>query len=303
MKRLALCLLAAVCLAAEDDIYARLRQAVGASAVEELQRGNFAKVEELLRAAHPAGAPARADLSSLQGAVAFMAGNMPAAAADFTQAATLAPLRDADTFTFAMALVKLREDQRARSLIETLARNHPDRALYLYWLGRLDYDQRRYQDATAELRKAVSLDPKSARAWDALGLALDMQGEMEQALPPFEKAVELNRSLPHPSPWPPHDLGFLLLRTNKPKDAEALLRESIRYDPTLAQSHYYLGRTLEKEGQDNAAIAEYVASVTSDTVSPEPCYSLALLYRKVHRDADARAMFAEYKRRKEASAK
>ncbi len=256
--------MAAACAAAEGDIYSRLRQALGAElAVTELQKGNFAKVEELLRAAHPANAPAHAELLSLEGAVAFLAGNVSVSAADFTAAAALAPLRDTDAFTLAMALVKLREDQRARSLIEALAQKHPEHAVYFYWLGRLDYDQRRYQEATAELRKAVDLDPKSARAWDALGLALDMQGEMERALTPFEKAVELNRSLPHPSAWPPHDLGFLLLRTDKPKQAEAALRESLSYDSTLAQTHYYLGRTLEKEGEDSAAIQEYVTAAAA----------------------------------------
>jgi hypothetical protein len=36
-------------------------------------------------------------------------------------------------------------------------------------------------------------------------------------------------------------------------------------------------------------------------VSTDACYSLATLYRKLHRDADATAMFAEYQKRKQAS--
>jgi hypothetical protein len=59
---------------------------------------------------------------------------------------------------------------------------------------------------------------------------------------------------------------------------------------------------LEKEGQDTAAINEYAIAVSADHASPEACYSLGKLYRKVHREADANEMFAEYKRRKEALA-
>ena len=88
----------------------------------------------------------------------------------------------------------------------------------------------------------------------------------------------------------------------KPNEAEEALRESLRYDSKLAQTHYYLGRVLEKEGHDTAAINEYAVAVSTDHASPEACYSLGKLYRKVHRDTDANEMFAEYKRRKDAIA-
>ncbi len=284
-----------------DDIFARLGHALGADgelATTELRNKHFAQVEEMLKAAHPTGALDRAELLSLQGAVAFLDGDMPQADVDFAQASALATLKDNDTFTWAMALVKLHNDDHARVLMQDLARTHPTRAVYIYWLGRMDYDQRRYQEAIGELEKAVKLDPESARAWDSLGLAFDMQGHMEQALGAFQKGTELNRALTIPSPWPPHNLGYLLLRKDQPKEAETALRESLRYDPQWAQTHYYLGRALEKEGDETAAASEYQIAVTNDAASPEPCYSLAILYRKLHRDADASALFAEYKKRK-----
>jgi len=91
-----------------------------------------------------------------------------------------------------------------------------------------------------------------------------------------------------------------LLRMGKSKDAERELRESLRYDPKLAQAHYHLGRVLEKEGRETEAIDEYLSAVSGDTGSPDACYSLAMLYRKLHRDTEANAMFAEFKRRKQA---
>jgi tetratricopeptide (TPR) repeat protein len=301
------CLLLAAGLAfgQNNDIFDRVLQVLGPSgeqAEAELRKGNFGPVQEMLRAAPAADARARAELLSVQGAVAFLAGDMRASAADFAAAAAIQPLEETDTFTRAMALVNLHDDKGARTLIEDLAAKHPDHAVYIYWLGRLDYDQRRYDEAIVKLKRALELDPNSTRAWNSLGNAYDMQGQMERALNAFRKATELNRNLSHPSPWPPHDLGFLLLRMEKPDEAEAALRESLRYDSKLAQTHYYLGRVLEKEGQDTAAINEYAIAVSSDQASPEACYSLGKLYRKVHRDADANNMFAEYKRRKEALA-
>jgi tetratricopeptide (TPR) repeat protein len=299
------CILAVTtALAQSDNIFERVRRALAASGEGELAsaalaKKNFAQVEDMLARSKASTEPEHAELLSLQGAIRFLDGKMSAAVEAFTEGAKLAPLSESDTFTLAMAFVNLGEDPRARALLDSLAEKHPERAIYLYWLGRLDYDQRRYKEALEKLGKAAELDPKSARVWNSLGLAFDMQGQLEQALGAFEKAVSLNRNQAHPSPWPPHDLGYLLLRMEKPKEAETALRESLQYDPKLTQAHYHLARTLEKEGKETEAIAEYATAVSGDTAASDACYSLGMLYRKLHRDEEANAMFAEYKRRKQ----
>ena len=63
-------------------------------------------------------------------------------------------------------------------------------------------------------------------------------------------------------------------------------------------AHYHLGRVLEKEGRDVAAVEEYRAAISLDPLLAEPCYSLGLLYRRLKRESDATAAFAEFKRRK-----
>lgn len=297
-------LIATAVLAQSGDIVQRLRSALEGSgtgdlAAAALAKKDYSEVEKMLTALKVSGPAESAELLSVQGGVAFLSGNMSAAVVDFQKAAALAPLKDGDAFTLAMALVDLGDDAQARRPLTELARKYPERSIYLYWLGRLDYDQRRYEAAVAKLEKATELDPKSARAWDSLGLAFDMQGRLEQALVALQKAVSLNREQARPSPWPPHNLGFLLLRMNQPKEAEAALRESLRYDSRLAQSRYYLARALEQDGRYVEAIQEYASAVSGDTASPDACYSLAILYRKMHRDEDADAMFAEYKKRKQ----
>ncbi|MFL6354925.1 MAG: tetratricopeptide repeat protein [Bryobacteraceae bacterium] len=300
------CLLAVTrAVAQSEDVFQRVRRALagsgqGEQAAAALADKNFAQVEAMLAQSRAPTDAARAELLSLQGAVRFLDGKMSAAVEAFTEAAKLSPLSDNDTFTLAMAFVNLADDTHARALLDGLTKKRPDRPIFVYWLGRLDYDQRRYKEAVGELEKAAELDPKSARVWDSLGLAFDMQGQLEQALATFEKAVSLNRDQTHPSPWPPHDLGYLLLRMDKPEAAETALRESVQYDSKLAQAHYHLARTLEKLGKETEAIEEYVTAVSSDTVASDACYSLAMLYRKLHRDAEANAMFAEYRKRKQA---
>jgi tetratricopeptide (TPR) repeat protein len=266
-----------------------------------LAKRDLPVLEQMLAGLTPDSPAERSEVLALEGALEFLEGKMNAAASNFRKASELAPLNDADSFTLAMVLVNLQDEADARPLLTALAEKYPTQAIYIYWLGRIDYSQRRYVEAVGKLERASELDPQSPRVWDSLGLAFDMQGHMEQALEAFQKAASLNRALAHPSPWPPHDLGFLLLRMDQPKEAEVCLREALRYDPHFAQAHYHLGRVLEKEARDPEAIEEYRSAISADPVSTDACYSLATLYRKLHRDADATAMFAEYQKRKQAS--
>ena len=272
------------------------RQALAAS----FSAKDFAGVEEILnREVAAAGrSPLAGELDALAGALEFLQGRMGRAAAAFSQADSLTPLADPDRFTWAMALVNLGDGAGARAQLTRLATSHPEAPLYIYWLARIDYDQRRYEDAIEKFNRAIRLDPASARAYDNLGLALDMSGRPEEARDVFVKAVELNRKLPDPSPWPPHNLGYLLVRLLDFKGAETALRESVKYDPRFATAHYHLGRALEGDGRDSEAIDEYRVAISLDPTAVEALYSLGLLYRRHDRPAEADAAFAQYKKLK-----
>ncbi len=300
-------LFATTALAQPDDISHRLRNVLasagsGEVAAAALANRDFARVEQMLAGLRPTTPAETSEILALTGAIEFLDGKMKPAAADFERASQLNFLKDADAFTYGMALVNLGDDSHARTLLTALAEKYPSRAIYVYWLGRLDYSQRRYVEAVEKLKRASDLDSQSARIWDSLGLAFDMQGRMNDAVDAFKKAANLNRVRAHPSPWPPHDFGFLLLRMDQPKQAESLFRESLHYNPDLSQAHYHLGRALEKEGRETEAIEEYRTAVSGDMSSADSCYSLAMLYRKLHRETEARAMFAEYKRRRQGTA-
>ena len=261
---------------------------------------DYSRAEAMLerRSAAAGESPLAAELSALAGAIEFLHGRMAQAAEAFRHSDSRAPLDDRDRFTWAMALVKTADAGGARAQLTRLSAIHPSTPLYLYWLARLDYDQRRYPEAIEKLQRVIRLDPESSRAFDNLGLALDMVGRSDEAEPAFRKAVELNRKLPHPSAWPPHNLGALLLRLQQFKESENALRESLRYDPRLPIAHYHLGRVLDAEGRDDQAIDEYRAAATFEPMVIEALYSLGLVYRRHERKAEADAAFAEYKMRK-----
>lgn len=300
-----LCLFELALAAQPEAILERVRQApLPADQVNlidaSLAAKDYSRIEKVLKAAALGDAAHAGDLYALLGAIEFVAGRMAPAAQAFRHADSLAALNERDRFTLAMSLANQGDTEGARTELVALNRLKPEQPLYLYWLARLDYYQRRYDDSIARLRRVLELDPQSSRAEDNLGLALDMVGRSEEAQAEFEKATALNRNLKQPSPWPPHNLGYLLLRLEKLEASEKALRESLRYDPGFSQSHYHLGRALEKQGRDADAIDEYQAAISLDPAQAEPCYSLGLLYRRLQRDREAEAAFAEYKKRKDA---
>lgn len=280
-----------------QDLRTRVIQMLGSA--EAFDAGNYAEVERLLKAKSATSTADAHELLAVRAGVQFVARDMLDAIQSYAAAARIGPLSESDQFTYAMALANRGDAHDARLLIEGLRARHPRVPLYLYWLGRLDYYERRYEAAAEELNATVALDPSSVRAWNSLGLAYDMHGEMDHAATALRRAVELNRGQTNPSPWPPNDLGSLLLRMEKPAEAEKMLREALRYDPKLAEAHYRLGRSLERQGRDSDAMEQYRKAVAGDTASADACYALAQLLRKQHRDAESAAMFEEFKKRKQ----
>jgi tetratricopeptide (TPR) repeat protein len=300
--RFTISLLAAALLSAQtEDIHQRILRILGPQAEALLKNKQFAEIETMLSGAPAKTNQERSEVAALQGALEFLSGKMDGAANRFQQAAAISDLREPDRFTLAMAWVQLGHDADARRELTQLARQQPEKALYAYWLGRVDYGQRRYPEGVEHLKRATQLDPKSARAWDSLGLAYDMQGKVDESLRAFEQGVRVNREQSRPSPWPPHDLGALLLRTGELQRAQAALLEALKYEPAMPQAHFHLGRVLEKEGLNEEAVKEYISATKLDQKASDACYSLALLYRKMQRGKEAEAMFAEWRKRRDAS--
>src|SRR5207249_3874337 len=60
-----------------------------------------------------------------------------------------------------------------------------------WYLGTMFYDQDRYEDARAALRRFTVLDPKLAAGWAFLGLCEYETTEYDEALPHLQEAITL----------------------------------------------------------------------------------------------------------------
>lgn len=224
--------------------------------------------------------PKSPGLLTFVGGVFFLDGKYLNSAVAMKKAEALAPLDDHSRFTLAMAYITLNHRDWARPELETLAGANPRTALYPYWLSRLDYDAMDFPSAIGHAQKAVELDPSFTKAHDSLGLCYEAVGKYEEALSAYGQAVRLSQKDRPCSPWPPLDLGALLVKLDRLGEADESLGQSLQCDPKLPRAHYELGHLLEKRQQNDQAVLELKQAASLDPTYAEPYYLLGRIYQR-----------------------
>ncbi len=242
--------------------------------------------------------PHSQELLKFLASVFFLDGRHLNAAVALKKAEDLGPLDDPSRFTLALSYIILDHRDWARPELEKLQAANPGNALYPYWLGRLDYDAMRFTSAVANLKKANALDPFFMKVYDNLGLCYEALGRFDEAIQTYDHAAALNREMKPPSPWPPLNLGALLLKMGKLKDAEASLKESLTYNPNFPQALYQKGLLLEKEEDDDQAIQVLRRAAALDPTYAEPHYVLGRIYNRMGKTQDAKDAWDTFHRLK-----
>jgi tetratricopeptide (TPR) repeat protein len=276
-----------------------LAQGEQESVSQAIQHREYKRAEtELLDAL--ARKPKSPELLSVAAGVFFLDQEFLNCAIALKKADALRPLPPPDRFTLAMAYIALHHPDWARIELDRLTKEDTGQPLYLYWLGRVNYDERRYEDATVLFRKVVRLAPQLAKGWDNLALSLEGAGDVEGALNSYQEAVRVNRTSAHPSAWPLLNQGILLSRLARYEDAEKSLREAESYAPDLAQIHFRLGLVYDKEGREAEALEELNHAAALDPEYSDPLYVLGRIYRRRGDEERAKKAFDSFQKLKNA---
>jgi tetratricopeptide (TPR) repeat protein len=263
-----------------------------------LSRHDFKQAETILvdESNRNPKSPEAAKLLEIAASLFFQDRQYLDAAIAWKRSEAITPLDPRSRFTLAMTYIKLGRSDWARVELEKLAAVQPASPLCLYWLARLDYDAQSYTAAVGRLRKVIEMDPTMMRAYDLLGLCHDYLGQFDEAIRSYTRAVELNRLQPKPSPWPLVDMSISLVAVNRVAEAEKNLREALSYDVRLPQAHYQLGRVLEMQQQDRAAIQSLNQAAALDSSYAEPHYLLGRIYQRLGEEQLAQAEIERFKR-------
>jgi tetratricopeptide (TPR) repeat protein/uncharacterized caspase-like protein len=146
------------------------------------------------------------------------------------------------------------EAAEAYRLMKTIQPNvsRETEAKHLFCEGRALIGEQRFEVAVTQLNKAVTLDPKAAYAYYALGQAYHGLEKPDLTLAAMRRAAELSPA------WalPRIQLGAIYLEQGMSEEAEEALNEAARLDPDNYVPREELSRLYLKEGNIEEAALE-----------------------------------------------
>jgi Flp pilus assembly protein TadD len=112
-----------------------------------------------------------------------------------------------------------------------------------------ELSEKQLEEAVAELRTAIELNPRMARAYNNLGAALDTQGKLADAVRVYQKTLELR-----PNAVNAHmNLGTALVRLGRMDEGLVHLRQAVELKPDYAAAHRNLAIALRKADRRSEA--------------------------------------------------
>jgi tetratricopeptide (TPR) repeat protein len=144
-------------------------------------------------------------------------------------------------------------------------------------------------EAERILPKVVSWLPEKQGAWYRLGVALNLSRKSREAIPAYQRAIELDPK----DAYPHDDLGNVYADLGRTEDAIAEYQRAIELDPKYASPHNGLGNMYTGLGRTADAIVAYQRAIELDPKDAYPHNGLGNVYRTLGRTDDA---IAEYQR-------
>jgi Flp pilus assembly protein TadD len=128
----------------------------------------------------------------------------------------------------------------------------PDYAKAYSNLGIALANRGRFDEATADFRKALELKPDFAEAEANLGNVLASRGRTNEAILCYERALQLKPDFASAH----NGLGNALSDLGRADEAERQFQEALEIDPNFAEAHNSLGTMLIRRGRVDEAAAE-----------------------------------------------
>jgi tetratricopeptide (TPR) repeat protein len=220
-------------------------------------------------------------------------------------------------FPLAVALFELHKSDEARRELETIRQEVGDHPNVMYYLGRLDLDERNFEGAIRNLKKAATKPPFPDTAY-YLGFAYFKNGDLADAEKWLKDAVQLNprdarveyqlslvyrkegrtdeanKTLAASEELRRRDDRENVLKGECEKKLDAGPREEARsfcdqlFAPDDAEKLTALGTIYGQHGDLEAALKPFRRAAELAPQSPQMQYNLALAYFQLNRFQEAR---------------
>jgi tetratricopeptide (TPR) repeat protein len=194
------------------------------------------------------------------------------------------------------ALMVVGRFDTAQLEFEQALRYKPDSAEIYYNLGKLHSIQDNWEPARKALEAAVRLDPSYVQAVDALGFALEAQGDDAAALESYKKAVALNEAQQGRFASAHVNLSAYYNRAGDPETALAYARAALALDPRSDRAWFQKAKGDEQQGRLAEAVEALDQAISLNPRSSSYHYVQAGLYRRLGRADESRKALESFRR-------
>ncbi len=242
-----------------------------------------------------------------------------AAAADPDSPLTHAGLAEAQQLKFSLTRDRVWLDRAAESVRKAQYRD-PDLALVHDAAGLLEYNTGRFEQAAADYRRALELDPFNGDAYRRLGKVYEFNNQLDEALSSYKRATEVQPDYYKPF----EDLGAFYHYRSNYSEAVRAWEKMVDLAPDYSNAHFdlasayrdwgrfaeaekefrisigmlvssnaehALGYTLMFEGKDQQAIACYLSALALGPQTGLLWLNLGVSYRRTGAVNQAQAAF------------
>lgn len=142
--------------------------------------------------------------------------------------------------------------------------------------GKQALEARRFSEAAAEFRKAITAEPGNIAAHVNLGAALTQLDDLKGAAEEFETTLQIDPNNVNAH----YNLAVLLANENKPEQAVAHLRAVSRLNPKDLNARFLLGQQLIQSQHPEQALEEFTYIVQTDPTNEEALIEQVTLLRR-----------------------
>jgi tetratricopeptide (TPR) repeat protein len=169
-------------------------------------------------------------------------------------------------------------------------------------LAQANAEADRHTDAVAEYLAAIKLAPSQPGLHEELGSEYRSLGKVQEAEESFLRELEI---APH-SVLAKYELGVLAVEQSDGAKGKELIEAALKENPGLLHSDYNLGRAEMLLGHDAGAARHLERATTAAGSDPEVVeqswYQLGIVYRRLHRMAEAQKAMATFQKLKDQDA-
>jgi tetratricopeptide (TPR) repeat protein len=151
-----------------------------------------------------------------------------------------------------------------------------------------DFRRKANAEDLAAYTKMLRQDPENPLRHDAVASLYLDGGSIDEAIAEFRESLRLN---PASAPTQ-YNLGFALSARGRRDEARSAFEAALRIDPDYAQAHNNLGALLQIAGQTDAALEHYARAVALRPDNVEARTNFAQLLANRGRPSEAAAQFS-----------